>query len=109
MNCRIKDFLFLMLTITLIFNNIPQCIQINFLGGPIGNKLVFYPFVICLGYSIYCQYRSENILKNYKIFLKYICTYLFIILTSFIIGLNSYPYWDDILLGPINQIEKLSG
>ena len=107
MNCRIKDFLFLMLTITLIFNNIPQCIQINFLGGPIGNKLVFYPFVICLGYSIYCQYRSENILKNYKIFLKYICTYLFIILTSFIIGLNSYPYWDDILLGPINQIEKL--
>ena len=54
MNKKVVDILFFLISLFLIFNNIPKIIQMNFIGGGIlGNKLVLYPLIIGLIYTIY--------------------------------------------------------
>lgn len=91
----------------LIFNNIPKFIQINFLGGIFGKRLVFYPIFIGLIYTLYCQFKYKKVLMNFKKFSKFIVVFLGGICVSLIIGLYTYPYYDLVLNGPITQIEKL--
>lgn len=107
MSKRICDILFLILCICLIFLNIPPIIQMNTLGAVVGNKLVFYPLFVSLVYTFYCEYKYKNILINFAKFKKYILLFLGINLLSTIIGLYMYPYYDLILHGPVDQIEKL--
>ena len=107
MNRKICDILFFFICLFLIFNNIPKIIQMNFLGGFLGNKLSFYPIFIGLVYTSYCQYKYKNIFVNFDKFLKFILVYLIIILISLIIGLHNYPYYNLVLNGPVTQIEKL--
>lgn len=107
MNKRVCDILFFTLCICLIFLNIPKMIQMNFLGSVVGSKLVFYPLIIGLVYTVYCEYKYKNVLINFGKFKKYIFLFLGINLLSTIIGLYMYPYYDLILHGPVDQIEKL--
>ena len=37
MNSTIRDYIFFLLCFSLIFDNIPKPIQLNFLGGEVGN------------------------------------------------------------------------
>lgn len=53
MNKKIINFLFFFISFFLIFNNIPKIIQMNFLGGPVQSKLVFYPLFTGFIYTIY--------------------------------------------------------
>ena len=63
MNKKAINILFFLISLFLIFNNVPKIIQMNFIGGgTLGNKLVFYPLIIGLIYTIYCQYKHKNIL-----------------------------------------------
>lgn len=107
MNKKIKNTLFVCISIFLIFNNIPKVIQMNFLGGSVVNKLVFYPLFIGFIYTIYCQYKYKNILVNFDKFIKFIAVYLALTFISLIVGLYNYPYYDLVINGPITQIEKL--
>lgn len=107
MSTIIRDWLFGIICIALIFNNIPKPIQMNFIGGPIGNKLVFYPLLLGIIYTAYCQWKYKNVLVDFKPFIKYLCLYLGVVLLSLILGLFNYPYWEDVLAGPANQIEKI--
>ena len=107
MNKKVINILFFFISFFLIFNNVHKIIQINFLGGPVGNKLVFYPLFIGFIYTIYCQYKYENVLANFDKFTKFISVYLAITLISLIIGLYNYPYYDLVINGPVTQIEKL--
>lgn len=107
MSVKIRDWLFRIICFTLIFNNIPKPIQMNFIGGPVGNKLVFYPLLIGFIYTAYCQWKYKNVLVNFKPFVKYLSLYLGVVLLSLILGLFNYPYWNDALAGPVNQIEKI--
>lgn len=104
---KIFNIIFFFISFFLIFNNIPKIIQMNFLGGPVGNKLGFYPVIIGFVYAIYCQYKYKNILVNFDKFLKFISIYLATTFISLIIGLYSYPYYDLVINGPVIQIEKL--
>ena len=79
----------------------------NFLGSVVGGKLVFYPLIIGLIYTIYCECKYKNILVHFVKFKKYIFLFLGINLVSTICGLYMYPYYDLILYGPVDQIEKL--
>lgn len=99
MNKKIKNTLFVCISIFLIFNNIPKVIQMNFLGGSVGNKLVFYPLFIGFIYTICCQYKYKNIFANFDKFIKFITVYLVITFISLIIGLYNYPYYDLIING----------
>ena len=64
MNNKIHNILFFIISIFIIFNNIPKVIQMNFLGGSVGNQLVFYPLFLGFIYTIYCQYKYKNIFIN---------------------------------------------
>ena len=107
MNNKIINSLFFFIGISLIFNNIPKVIQLNLLGGPFGNKLTIYFLLIGFIYIIYEYYKYDNELWNINIFKRYIIIYIFFLLISLVIGLVCYPYYDQILMGPIDQIGKM--
>lgn len=107
MNKKIINFLFFFISFFLIFNNIPKIIQMNFLGGPVQSKLVFYPLFTGFIYTIYSQYKYKNVLVNFDKFIKFIFIYCSVIFISLIIGLYNYPYYDLVINGPVMQIEKL--
>lgn len=107
MNKKICNIIFGMLVFSLIFNNIPKPVQLNFLGGPIGSNLVVYPLIAAFAYTFYCQYKYKNVFIDLKPFLKYILAFISIMLLSTVVGLFNYPYYDLVLNGPVNQIEKL--
>ena len=106
MNSKYKDKLFLIVCVTLIFNTVTEPIQMGFLGGPIGGKLVFYPLLIGMLYTFWCDWKYKNS-PNIGLFIKYILIYIGVSLASLLLGLYTYPYWDLVLNGPVEQIEKL--
>ena len=103
-----KIFIVELIFLSLVFNEIPRNLQMNFLGGPVQSKLVFYPLFIGFIYTIYCQYKYKDVLVNFDKFIKFILVYLAITFISLIIGLYNYPYYDLVINGPVTQIEKLS-
>ena len=108
MSRKVRDFCFFYICILLIFNNIPKFLQMNFIGGSIlSNKLVFYPLFIGFIYTIYCQIKYKNIFFQFKKFKKFLLCYVGVSFFSLLVGLYNYPYYESILQGPINQIEKL--
>ena len=108
MNKKIRDVIFWCICFSIPFVDIPNFASMYFIGGQVGNKLVFFPLVLGVGYSLYCQWKYKNVLINFSEFSKFYILYFSVILLSLLIGLIYYPYWDHILSEPINQIEKLS-
>ena len=107
MNKKICDKLFFVICFVLIFNNIPNILQMNLIGSILADKLVFYPLFVGCIYTIYCQYKYKNVLINFNKVKKYVFSYLIIVMLSLIVGLYNYPYYNMILNGPVEQIEKL--
>lgn len=107
MNRKVRDILFLLICVTLIFNLIPRPIQMGFLGGPVGSKLIFYPLAAAFLYSFWCEWKYRNVFVDFKLFIRYIFVYLAVTLLSTAVGLYVYPYYDLVLNGPADQIEKL--
>lgn len=107
MNRKIIDRTFFIICFFIIFNNIPEKIQMNFWGGPIGNKLVFYPLLFGFIYTGYCQYKYKNILVYFDKFIKFCSVYIGVTMLSLIVGLYTYPYYGVLFSGPVAQIEKL--
>ena len=107
MNSKIRDIIFFAICSTVIFQYIPALLQMNFIGGTVGDKLVFYPMFIGLVYTIICQIKYRNIFCDFKKFLIYIFFYLGVVLISLVYGLYNFPYTEILLQGPITQIEKL--
>lgn len=107
MNNKIRDTLLFFICFALVFNNIPTGVQMNFLGGPVGNKLAFYPLFLGFIFTAYYQWKYKNILIDLRKFSQYIFLYVFFILISLLIGVFNYPYWNEVFAGPITQIEKV--
>ncbi len=107
MNSRIRDGIFFSMVFVLIFNRIPNSVQLGFLGGPVGGKLEVYPLLAAFLYSFYCQYRYGGVFSDCKKFVWYIVAFVGVMLLSTVVGLISYPYYDLVLNGPLDQIEKL--
>ena len=107
MNKQIRDGIFFLLVFFLIFNNIPKPVQLSFLGGPAGGKLSVYPLLAGFLYSFYCQYKYGGVFSDFKKFARYIAAFIGVMLLSTVVGLITYPYYDLVLNGPVDQIEKL--
>lgn len=107
MNKRFRDIFFFLICFFLVFYNIPRGLRINFLGGPIARMLVFYPIIIGGIYTLWYEKKYNNLLFYKKEFLKFIMIYTGITFLSLILGLAYYPFFGEILSGPIEQIEKL--
>ncbi len=107
MNRKFIDILFVFLVFSLPFKYIPNALWQNFLGGPFGQDLVVYPLLIGFIYTMYCQCKYKNVFYKWDMFKKFIFVYLAILLISLGWGLFIYSYYDQILNGPVDQIEKL--
>lgn len=108
MNIKVRNYLFFCICFTLIFNNIPKILQMNFLGGSVlGGKLVFYPIFGGIIYTIYCQIKYKNIFMRYNRLQIFFIIYATMMFLSLLMGLYFYPYYNLILQGPVDQIEKL--
>lgn len=77
MNTKYRDFLFFTIIFFLIFNCIPKPIQLNFLGGMLGNKLFIYPLIIGFIYSFYIYLKGHRIFIDGKLFFRYIAIYIY--------------------------------
>ncbi len=107
MNRKIIDLLFIFLVFALPFKYIPHILWQTILGGPFGQDLVLYPLLLGFIYTAYCQWRYGNVLYKWGVFKKFIFSYIVVLLISLAWGLFNYPYYDQILSGPADQIEKL--
>lgn len=107
MNKKVRNAIFFLIVFTLIFNNIPKPVQLNFIGGPVGGKLVVYPLLAGFLYSFWCQYKGHKVWTDWKPFSRYVAVYIGVMLLSVVIGLIQYPYYDLVLNGSVGQIEKL--
>ncbi len=107
MNVKVRNAIFFLMVFALIFDNIPKPVQLNFLGGPAGGKLVVYPLLVGFLYSFYCHYKQGGVFVDFRKFARYVAVFIGVMLLSTVAGLVMYPYWDLVLSGPVNQIEKL--
>ena len=107
MNQKVIDILFSILVFSLPFKYIPKLFWQTFLGGPFGQDLVVYPLLMGFVYTCYCQWKHRNVLYKWDIFKKFVCAYLVVLFISLLWGLFNYPYYEQILNGPADQVEKL--
>lgn len=110
MSITLRDRLFFLIVFTSMLSQIPDILQLKFLGSFMGEKLSIYPVIFAFGY--YCwKYKEKEIYFSFteidKRFVMYIIVYLLVTLISFFYGLFIYPYYGAILAGPVDQIEKL--
>lgn len=106
MNIKARDSLFFMMSFALIFNNIPKAVQLNFIGGAMAAQLALYPLIAGLIYTLYCEKKYGNVFVEGKIFICFSFIYLLVMLVSTILGLIQYPFYDEILNGPVTQLQK---
>lgn len=107
MQYKLINIIFFLICFGLIFNNIPKALQMSFWGGPIGDKLVFYLVFFGLCYTLLCEWKYKNVLVKKKELGMFLFVYIGVTFLSLVFGLACYPFFDDILNGPIAQIEKL--
>ena len=100
--------IFFIIVISCMLCTIPHMVQLNFLGSIMGTKLTLYPLFVGALISIYDWYKSGKLFSRETRYVVYfLLIYGLIIFASLIYGLAIYPYYNDILNGPVNQIEKL--
>lgn len=105
---RIRNFLFFLTIVTMIFCNIPHKIQLNFLGSIMGGKLSVYPLLLGIFVSFYRFYKLGFQVKTKdKYFFIFLLIYGLVIFCSLIHGILIYPYYQEVIKGPAEQIEKL--
>lgn len=107
MNRNIRDILFCCIVFGIAFNMIPSAFQIPFWAGQLGAQLEIYPLIIGFVYFIYCQIRYSRETPYLKEFMTFFLIYLIVGLGSTIYGLINYPYYQQVLNGPVDQIAKL--
>lgn len=107
MNPKIIDTIFTILIFSIPFKYIPKIFWQSFLGGPFGSDLVFYPLAVGFIYTAYCQWKYGNVIYQWNKFKKFIIIYLLVLFISLVHGLVTFPYYEQILNGPVTQIQRL--
>lgn len=102
----IKDYLFFLISFTLIFCTTPQPLRLSISGG-LSSKLSWYFVFIGILYT-FIIYKNDKLKKEYhgQFVLKYVLIYFILLLTSLIIGLYNYPFFDEIINAPVIQFDK---
>lgn len=103
----IRDRLWYLMVLFSIFATIPQIIRFNFLGAVFAEKLSFFPLLAGLLLTLYyekCHVFKTSLSRRIGIYLLIYAVVLFI---SLIHGLVIYPYYGDVLNGPISQVDKI--
>ena len=107
MNRKIIDILFGFIIFSLPFKYIPKAFWQLFFGGPYGQNLVVYPLVFGFLYTVYCIVCKKEKLYRVDVFIKFLFAYLGILLISLLWGVYSFPYYEQVMNGPLTQIRQL--
>ena len=110
MSSVLRNRLFFFVVFFAIFTQIPRFLQLNFIGAFMGKDLSIYPLLIAFAYYAWNYKKAKDsfsLTETNKKFIWYIAIYVGVVLISFFHGLLIYPYYDAILAGPVDQIEKL--
>ena len=102
-----RDRIWYLMVLFSIFATIPEIIRFNFLGAVFAEKLSFFPLLAGLLLTLYyekCHVFKTSLSRRIGIYLLIYAVVLFI---SLIHGLVIYPYYGDILNGPISQVDKI--
>lgn len=105
-NKRNYNLLLFIIIIALVFNDIPEILRLNFIAGIMAEKLSIYPIIVGIIYTIRNKPKF-SLNRDKKHFFAYFSIFFTILLVSLFWGLFNYPYYDVILSGPIDQVEKL--
>lgn len=94
--------------ILLVFDNIPKILRLNTISNGFADKLAWYPLSLLLFFTLFDFYKGKN---KFEVREKHLIAFLVFLFCVFLIsniqGLLIYPYYDELLSGPISQIEKL--
>ena len=94
--------------VSLIFDNIPKILQLNTISSGFANKLTWYPLSLLVLFKLVEIYKNKlNFKVQDKYQLRLLGILLGVLLISNIQGLLIYPYYSELLNGPLSQIEKL--
>lgn len=102
-----KDTIFFVICLCLPFIFIPAFLRIRLLGGPIGTELIVWPILLMFGYTFYIVKKGNQKFYHHTYFICFIVIYIVYSLLDLLHGFTIYPFWNLILQGPIDQIEKL--
>lgn len=92
-------------------DNIPKLLQLSFISAGLASKLSWYPLFILTSVYLYkrtTKYTNFLPPQEERIVVWYLTIYIGIILASSILGIFSYPYYDEVINGPISQSDKIS-
>lgn len=105
-NFNIIDKLFLILVISLMFENIPRILKLSFFGS-VGGKLAIYPMIMGFIYTSWIYWKQKMFPPYWNTVMKFIVVYIIALLGSFFWGLYNYHYYDILLSYSIDQESKI--
>lgn len=105
-NKKYVNILFFFMVFSLPFTVLPTAIQIPQLGS-IGKKLIIFPLLVGFIYTAWMQYKNRDVFYKFSIFKRYTFIYMLSIIISCIVGLVIYPYYSELVSGPLNQSTNL--
>lgn len=105
-NKKYVNILFFLMVFSLPFTVLPTAIQIPQLGS-IGKKLIIFPLLVGFIYTAWMQYKNRDVFYKFSIFKRYTFIYMLSIIISCIVGLVIYPYYSELVSGPLNQSTNL--
>lgn len=108
MNKRFVDILFCLILISPPFKFANHIFAFpTSIGSVFAHDFIIWPLSIGLIYTIYCEWKYGNVVYKWNKFKNYIIIYLFVLLTSLILGMIYYPYWDMIFNGQAMNNPKI--
>lgn len=102
-----RDRIWYLMVLFSIFGTIPNNIRFNFLGAIFAEKLSFFPLLAGLLLTLYYEKRHVFKTSLSRRIGIYLLVYAVVLFISLIHGLVIYPYYGDILNGPISQVDKI--
>lgn len=106
MNYKVIDFIFFLICCSLPFSMIPLDVRFV-LFGSFGNHLLSYPIFVGFCYTIYCHYKYRNVFVDFKRVLRFLLIYGSVLIFSVVVGLYNFPYYEDVLTGPVSQVSRI--
>jgi len=110
-NPVIRDRLFFLMAVSMLFLNLPQIIRVPFAGGPFASTLLAWLFLAAAVYTAVCDRRARNIFARDKVAVWagiWGILYCGFQLVSLIHGMAIFPYIEEVLAGPTAQIGSIT-
>ena len=101
-------YLFVILLICLPFNRIYPEFRPRFLAGIMSSELAIFPLIIIVSIVLYNRWKYKVPFYKEKVFIFYSLIYIIFLLSSSIVGLLIYPYYDQIPIFANQQLPEVT-